>query len=61
MTVNNILDYDMAFIAEDGESYSFVKQAERKTELMILFLNILMMKRKFSISTIRVKNLELRT
>ena len=42
MTVNTILDYDMAFIAEDGESYSFVKQAERKNgayDIIIKYIN----------------------
>lgn len=42
MTVNTILDYDMAFIAEDGESYSFVKQAERKNgayDIVLKYIN----------------------
>lgn len=42
MTVNTILDYDMAFIAEDGNSYSFVKQAERKNgayDIVLKYIN----------------------
>lgn len=41
-TVNTILDYDMAFIAEDGNSYSFVKQAERKNgayDIVLKYIN----------------------
>lgn len=42
MTVNTILDYDMAFIADDGNSYSFVKQAERKNgayDIVLKYIN----------------------
>lgn len=42
MAVNTILDYDMAFIAEDGNSYSFVKQAERKNgayDIVLKYIN----------------------
>lgn len=41
-TVNTILDYDMAFIADDGNSYSFVKQAERKNgayDIVLKYIN----------------------
>jgi SPP1 gp7 family putative phage head morphogenesis protein len=42
VTVNTILDYDMAFIADDGNSYSFVKQAERKNgayDIVLKYIN----------------------
>lgn len=42
MTVNTILDYDMAFITDDGNNYSFVKQAERKNgayDIVLKYIN----------------------
>lgn len=42
MTVNTILDYDMAFISNDDESFSFVKQAERKNgayDIVLKYIN----------------------
>lgn len=42
MMVNTILDYDIAFIAKDGNSYSFVKQAERKNgayDIVLKYIN----------------------
>lgn len=42
MTVNTILDYDMAFITDDGNSYSFVKKAERKNgayDIVLKYIN----------------------
>lgn len=42
MTVNTMLDYDMAFISNDDESFSFVKQAERKNgayDIVLKYIN----------------------